>query len=60
MLDLFADADPWQEPLADGAVVLRRFALASAPALMAGIEAVAARSPFRHMVRPAVIPCRWR
>ncbi|WP_254889661.1 DNA oxidative demethylase AlkB, partial [Cronobacter sakazakii] len=29
-----------------------RFALASAPALMAGIEAVAARSPFRHMVTP--------
>ncbi len=31
MLDLFADAEPWQEPLADGAAVLRRFALASAP-----------------------------
>ncbi|EOW6741490.1 DNA oxidative demethylase AlkB [Cronobacter dublinensis] len=52
MLDLFADTDPWEEPLADGAVVLRRFALASAPALMAGIEAVASRSPFRHMVTP--------
>ncbi|EOC0009148.1 DNA oxidative demethylase AlkB [Cronobacter turicensis] len=52
MLDLFADAEPWQEPLADGAVVLRRFALAPAPALMAGIDAVAARSPFRHMVTP--------
>ncbi|EOV9672384.1 DNA oxidative demethylase AlkB [Cronobacter turicensis] len=52
MLDLFADAEPWQEPLADGAVVLRRFALAPAPALMADINAVAARSPFRHMVTP--------
>ncbi|EPD3812170.1 DNA oxidative demethylase AlkB [Cronobacter dublinensis] len=52
MLDLFADTDPWEEPLADGAVVLRRFALASAPALMAGIETVASRSPFRHMVTP--------
>ncbi|ALB63401.1 Alkylated DNA repair protein AlkB [Cronobacter condimenti 1330] len=52
MLDLFADAEPWQEPLADGAVVLRRFALACAPALMTGIEAVAAQSPFRHMVTP--------
>ncbi|WNY81575.1 DNA oxidative demethylase AlkB [Cronobacter dublinensis] len=52
MLDLFADTDPWEEPLADGAVVLRRFALARAPALMAGIEAVASRSPFRHMVTP--------
>jgi alkylated DNA repair protein (DNA oxidative demethylase) len=26
MLDLFADAEPWQEPLAPGAVILRRFA----------------------------------
>lgn len=25
MLDLFADAEPWQEPLAAGAVILRRF-----------------------------------
>lgn len=27
MLDLFADAEPWQEPLAAGAVILRRFLL---------------------------------
>ncbi|MFT7949373.1 DNA oxidative demethylase AlkB, partial [Salmonella enterica subsp. enterica serovar Enteritidis] len=25
MLDLFADAEPWEEPLAPGAVILRRF-----------------------------------
>ena len=25
MLDLFADAEPWQEPLAAGAVILHRF-----------------------------------
>ncbi|HGI7082133.1 TPA: DNA oxidative demethylase AlkB, partial [Klebsiella pneumoniae] len=25
MLDLFSDTPPWQEPLAPGAVVLRRF-----------------------------------
>ena len=30
MLDLFADAKPWQEPLASGAVILRRFAFDSA------------------------------
>jgi alkylated DNA repair dioxygenase AlkB len=24
MLDLFADAEPWQEPLAPGAAILRR------------------------------------
>lgn len=26
MLDLFADTPPWQEPLAPGAMILRRFA----------------------------------
>ena len=34
MLDLFADAEPWQEPLAPGAVILRRFAQARASALI--------------------------
>lgn len=52
MLDLFADAEPWQEPLAPGAVILRRFALSRASALLAGIHDVAAVSPFRHMVTP--------
>lgn len=52
MLDLFADAEPWQEPLAPGAVILRRFALSRALALFEGIDRVAARSPFRHMVTP--------
>ncbi|MHC9514444.1 DNA oxidative demethylase AlkB [Enterobacter mori] len=52
MLDLFADAEPWQEPLAPGAVILRRFALSRAAALLTGIDEVAAVSPFRHMVTP--------
>lgn len=52
MLDLFADAEPWQEPLAPGATILRRFALADADALLAGINAVASTSPFRHMITP--------
>ena len=52
MLDLFADAEPWQEPLAPGAVILRRFALSRAAALLTGIDEVAAASPFRHMVTP--------
>lgn len=30
MLDLFAGAEPWQEPLAAGAVILRRFAFNAA------------------------------
>jgi len=52
MLDLFADVEPWQEPLAPGATILRRFARAEADALLAGIHAVANASPFRQMVTP--------
>ncbi len=52
MLDLFADETPWQEPLADGAVILRRFARADADELIKQIENVAQRSPFRQMVTP--------
>lgn len=52
MLDLFADAEPWQEPLAPGATILRRFALADADALLAAINAVASASPFRQMITP--------
>lgn len=52
MLDLFADTPPWQEPLAPGAVVLRRRALGEAALLMAEIGSVIHRSPLRHMVTP--------
>ncbi|HEX4503777.1 MAG TPA: DNA oxidative demethylase AlkB [Scandinavium sp.] len=52
MLDLFADTPPWQEPLAPGATILRRRALANADILMAGIRDVSAQSPFRQMVTP--------
>lgn len=52
MLDLFADESPWQEPLAPGAIILRRRALATADALMQGIGQVASLSPFRQMVTP--------
>jgi len=52
MLDLFADAEPWQEPLAPGATILRRFALADADALLTEINAVASASPFRQMITP--------
>jgi alkylated DNA repair protein (DNA oxidative demethylase) len=51
--DLFAaDAGTRQAPLADGAVVLRGFALADERALLAAIERVVARAPLRHMVTP--------
>ena len=52
MLDLFADAEPWQEPLGPGAIILRRFALQRAAPLLAAIDEVAGQSPFRQMVTP--------
>lgn len=52
MLDLFADEAPWSEPLAPGAMILRRWARAQSATLLAAIEAVAAQSPFRQMVTP--------
>lgn len=52
MLDLFADEAPWQEPLAPGAVVLRRFAFRTAQSLLDDIGFVASQSPFRQMVTP--------
>lgn len=52
MLDLFADTPPWQEPLAPGAVILRRYARERAPALLLAITDIASRSPFRQMVTP--------
>ncbi len=52
MLDLFADETPWQEPLAEGAVILRRFARASAAALIKQMDEVVQLSPFRQLVTP--------
>lgn len=52
MLDLFADTPPWQEPLAPGAIILRRYARERAPVLLQAISEIASRSPFRQMVTP--------
>ena len=41
-----------QEPLGPGAVVLRGFAVPDERALLAALEDVVARAPFRHMVTP--------
>jgi DNA oxidative demethylase len=43
---------PAVEALAPGAVVLRGFALADAPALLAAVARVTAAAPFRHLVTP--------
>jgi alkylated DNA repair protein (DNA oxidative demethylase) len=40
------------EPLAEGAAILRSFAAQDAPALLAGLQEVAAVAPFRHMTTP--------
>ena len=45
MLDLLRMLNQ-QEPLASGAVILRRFAFDSAPTLLQAIAAVARQSPF--------------
>jgi alkylated DNA repair protein (DNA oxidative demethylase) len=41
-----------REPLAEGAVLLRGFASADAPALMEAIARIAAAAPFRNMITP--------
>ncbi|CAM5230138.1 DNA oxidative demethylase AlkB [Rhodanobacter lindaniclasticus] len=53
--DLFAAAPAavrQDEPLCDGALVLRGFALASEAALLQAIDAITAQAPFRHLVTP--------
>ncbi len=52
MTDLFADRQPPVLALADGAVVLRRFAGTIDRALLGEIEAIAAIAPFRHLTTP--------
>lgn len=52
MLDLFSDEAPWAEPLAEGAVILRRRARDDAGALMALVEHISAQNPFHHRITP--------
>lgn len=47
---LFDSPPPTREPLEEGAVLLRGFAAGAAPALIEGVQAVTAASPFRHLV----------
>ncbi len=53
--DLLTDAGPrgpLVETIVPGAVLLRAFAAADAPALVAAVRRIAAAAPFRHMVTP--------
>lgn len=53
MHDLFADPAPGRRTaLGPQACVLHGFAIADADALLAGIAAIAAQAPFRHLVTP--------
>ncbi|MCU5773133.1 DNA oxidative demethylase AlkB [Erwiniaceae bacterium BAC15a-03b] len=52
MLDLFADDAPWSEPLAEGAVILRRLVRDEGAALLALVLDVAAQNPFHHRITP--------
>jgi DNA oxidative demethylase len=49
--DLF-DTRPSEEQLADGAWLLRGFALGDARTLLAEVERIAAAAPFRHLTTP--------
>ncbi len=50
---MFGAADDWQRvEFAPGATMLRGFARAAAPALLAAIDDIAGRAPFRHMITP--------
>ncbi len=54
MSSLF-DSDPPAtsvEPLEDGAVLLRGFAMADAPALIEEVSRIAQTAPFRHLITP--------
>ena len=53
--DLFRDAihpERRDEPLCDGAVVLRGFALPDETMLLQAIDMVVAQAPFRHLITP--------
>jgi alkylated DNA repair protein (DNA oxidative demethylase) len=52
LFDAIDDAPPALEPLDEGAVILRRFALAAAPALLQAVGEVTAAAPWRHLVTP--------
>ena len=59
LFDAVPDA-PSQEPMGEGAVLLRGFARASESELIEDMLAVTAQAPFRHMVTPGGHTMRWR
>lgn len=52
MRDLFEGLEPRREEMADGAFLLRRFALSREAILLSGLDRVVEAAPFRHMTTP--------
>lgn len=52
LFDGLVETEPSQKQLGPGALLLRYFALTEEAALLAAIEDVAAKAPFRHMITP--------
>lgn len=52
LFDDIVDSEPTQEPLAPGAMVVRKFAGPDETVLLPALEEVAAQAPFRHMTTP--------
>lgn len=52
MLDLFSDEAPWAEPLAEGAVILRRRVREQGDSLLTQIAQIAQQNPFHHLITP--------
>jgi alkylated DNA repair protein (DNA oxidative demethylase) len=52
-LNLFEDAiEPSEQPIAEGAVVLRQFANQNETAVLGAMDEIVGAAPFRHMVTP--------
>jgi alkylated DNA repair protein (DNA oxidative demethylase) len=48
----FSRTEPSEEPLGAGATVLRQFAMSREAEILADIDDVVSRAPFRHMITP--------
>ncbi len=53
LLSGLPDTGAGVKTLAEGAMLLKGFAAAEAPALLKGLERILAQAPFRHMVTPS-------
>jgi len=52
LFDILGPIDPSRETMAEGAVLLRGFALAFEADILAALDAIASQAPFRRMITP--------